>query len=101
MISNEDLTWIRGILMSDSVDDPENILMWFGENGIALIDEVLTARLAYDDLVAACQAQEKVDDLFYAWKQDPAGYREVKWYTALVEGRKLRRAAIARATETT
>jgi hypothetical protein len=38
------LEQMREILTRDVIDDPEEILDWFGVNGVDMIDEILEAR---------------------------------------------------------
>ena len=44
MITKEELIKMRNILQSDSIDDPEDLLEWFAENGIDLINEIINYR---------------------------------------------------------
>ena len=44
MITDSELREMKATLEAEAVDDPEDILMWFGINGPDLIDELLEHR---------------------------------------------------------
>jgi len=47
MIPDEELIKMKETLQSDCIDDPEEILNWFGFNGVKMIDEILENRSWY------------------------------------------------------
>lgn len=55
MISKEELRQMKKTLSSNVIDDPEDILDWFGLNGIDMIDELLKLRKTFPELLEACR----------------------------------------------
>lgn len=44
MLTNQEIKEMIEILESDCIDDPEDILDWFAQNGVELLEEILDHR---------------------------------------------------------